>query len=103
MDLDQEIKDELQEQSVLGVRRAQIQLATLFMQIGDELRTDFICRDLKTERLTRIDRICQLLISEDNPQYWEITDRGVNFSYLAPERRRYLTPLLKRLTATDAN
>jgi hypothetical protein len=97
MDLDQEIKNELQEHSVLGVRRAQIQLATLFMQIGDERRTDFICRDLKTEQPARIRRLCEALADEQNPQYWEITDRGVNFSYLVPDRRRFLGPLLERL------
>lgn len=99
LELDQEIREEYQEDSLLGVRRSQIQLATLFLARGDEARVNRIVADLKGERTSRLSRIREGLEAEDRPQYWELTDRGANFSYLDPERRRYLRPLFERLGA----
>jgi hypothetical protein len=90
LDLDQEIKTETQEESLLGVRRAQLQLATLFANNGDEARAKRVCRDLAGERMLRLERLRRELESENRPYYWEFTDRHVNFHYLAPERRALL-------------
>ena len=90
LDLDQEIRSETQEQSLLGVRRAQIQLATLFAVRGDATRAQRLCADLAGERMARLERIRRELESENRPHYWEFTDRGVNFGYLPPERRGQL-------------
>jgi hypothetical protein len=98
LELDQEIKEERQEDSLLGVRRSQIQLATLFLKLGDEARVARIVADLKEERLSRLKRLKEGLLAEDRPQYWELTDRGANFHYLDPERRQYLEPLFERLS-----
>ncbi len=97
LDLDQEIREEMQEDSLLGVRRSQIQLVTLFMARGDDARVARIVEDLKGERMSRLRRLKTQLESEERPQYWELTDRGSNFRYLAPERRRYLEPLFEAL------
>jgi hypothetical protein len=97
LELDQEIKEEGQEASLLGVRRAQIQLATYFLQRGEQPRADRIIEDLRTERLERLERLRVGLLSDDREQFWELTDRGANFSYLAPERRPYLEPLFEAL------
>lgn len=97
LELDHEIKEESQEESLLGVRRSQIQLATLFLQLGDDPRAERIVEDLRGERLSRLQRLRQALEAENRAQYWELTDRGANFQYLAPERRRYLEPLFQRL------
>ncbi|MEM8769918.1 MAG: hypothetical protein AAGE43_20975, partial [Pseudomonadota bacterium] len=97
LDLDQEIREEMQEDSLLGVRRSQIQLVTLFMARGDEVRVARIVEDLKGERVSRLRRLKAQLEAEERPQYWELTDRGSNFRYLAPERRRYLEPLFAAL------
>jgi hypothetical protein len=67
------------------------------MQRGDEDRVERIVEDLKEERIGRLQRLRQGLETEDRPQYWELTDRGSNFSYLPPDRRRYLGPLFARL------
>jgi hypothetical protein len=97
LELDEEIKEEKQEDSLLGVRRSQIQLATLFLERGDEPRVERIVADLKGERSSRLQRLRQQLETEDRPQYWELIDRGSNFSYLPPERRQYLEPLFAAL------
>ena len=92
-----EIKNESQEESLLGVRRAQLQLATLFAERGDERRVQVIADDLKTEQPRRLRHLHRLLIEEERPQYWEFTDRGVNFAYLPPERRGYLAAIYERI------
>jgi hypothetical protein len=99
LELDLEIREESHEDSLLGVRRSQIKLATLFMQLGDEVRVDRIVQDLKEERIGRLRRVKQGLETEDRSQYWELTDRGANFGYLEPERRQYLDPLFEKLQA----
>jgi len=90
LDLDQEVRSETQEESLLGVRRAQLQLATLFSVRGDETRARRVCRDLAGERMPRLERLRKELEAEQRPHYWEFTDRGLNFGYLPPERRARL-------------
>lgn len=90
LELDQEIKEEFQEDSLLGVRRSQIQLAAFLLEHGDEERVRRICRDMTGEKPHRLDYLRQLFLSENRPQYWEFTDRGVNFSYLEPQLRPHL-------------
>ena len=74
----------------LGVRIAQIQLATFFLVRGEEAPARRIAADLATERRDLLLSAREELEHEVSPQYWEITDRGANFSYLPPERRAML-------------
>lgn len=97
LDLDEEIREEKQEDSLLGVRRSQIQLATLFLARGDNDRVARIVADLKGERINRLQRLRLQLETEERAQYWELIDRGSNFTYLPPERRQYLAPLYEQL------
>ena len=90
LDLDQEIKSDTQEPSLIGVRRAQLQLATLFADRRDEARARRICADLAGERLVRLERLRRELESETRQYFWEFTERHVNFRYLPPERRAML-------------
>jgi hypothetical protein len=78
-------------ENLLGVRRAQIQLATFFLARGDEAPARRIAADLATERPALLQTARAELEHEMSPQYWEITDRGANFAYLPPERRMKLT------------
>ena len=97
LDLDEEIREEKQEDSLLGIRRSQIQLATLFLARGDTARVARIVEDLKGERSSRLTRLRAQLESEDRAQYWELIDRGSNFRYLPEDRRQYLAPLFEQL------
>ncbi len=75
-----------------GVRRAQVQLATFFLERGDEARARRIFADMENEPAASLEAIRDELLGEDRPQYWEFTDRGVNFSYLPPARRDLVAP-----------
>ncbi len=60
----------------LGVRRAQMQLATFFLARGEEAPARRIAADLATERRGLLLTAREELEREVSPQYWEITDRG---------------------------
>ena len=90
LDVDKESGSQAQEASLLGVRRAQVQLATLFLVRGEDERAKRVCEDLKHERRERLIQIRDELMAEDRPRFWEFTDRGVNFAYLPPKQRAKL-------------
>jgi len=90
LDVDREPESPEQEERLRGVRRAQVQLATFFLARGDEPRARRIFEDMKDERRERLAAVRDELVAEERAQYWEFTDRGVNFSYLPPERRAHL-------------
>ncbi len=98
--LDQESESPEQETRLRGVRRAQVQLATLFLLRGDEPRARRIFHDMRNERPERLSSVREELLSETRPQYREFTDRGVNFSYLSPERRACLDDFFAWFVAT---
>ena len=97
LELDQEIREESHEESLLGVRRSQIQLATLFLERGDRERAQRIANDLAGERRERLERLRQRLESDDRANYWELVDRGRNFRWLDPARRSHLDTLFREL------
>jgi len=74
----------------LRVRRVQVQLGTFFLAVGDAPRVARIRADLAGERAERLRAIWRDLEAETDAEYWEFTDRGVNFAYLPPERRALL-------------
>ena len=90
LQVDREPESAEQEERLRGVRRAQVQLATFFLARDDEPSARRIFEDMKQERPERLAAVRQELLAEERAQYWEFTDRGVNFSYLPPERRAHL-------------
>ncbi|MDH3429756.1 MAG: DUF2254 domain-containing protein [Gammaproteobacteria bacterium] len=101
LELDREIKKESDEVSLLGIRRAQIQLAAFFLDRGDESRARRIANDLMVEKPERVKQVREMLMSEERPHYWEITDRGINFSYLDPQLRRHVDTVLDWARSRD--
>jgi hypothetical protein len=66
------------------VRKAQLQLATLFSVRNDEKRARRICRDRRRAHAPLL-RLKKELEAETRPHYWEFTERGLNFAFLAPD------------------
>lgn len=95
LQLDQEIRSETHADSLLSVRRAQMKLAAFFMASGDGERVARIVDDLKDEKIERLEAIRDALLKEERSQYYEFTDRGVNFSYLVPELRPHVNEVLE--------
>ena len=87
LQVDRESDSVEQETRLLGVRRAQVQLATFLLVRGDTKRARSVFDDMADEKAERLISIREELLAEVEPLYWELTDRGVNFAYLPPERR----------------
>jgi hypothetical protein len=91
LDVDREPRGEVQEASLRGVRKAQVQAATFFLSQGEEKIARRIFRDMRSEDPDRLEGIRQEMAATHDPEYWEISDRGANFDYLPPEQHRYLS------------
>ncbi len=90
LSVDKESESASQEPSLHGVRRVQVQLAACLLERGDEARARRIFGDLAGERPGRLRAVRAELLAPQPQDYWEITDRGINFAWLPPERRRYV-------------
>jgi Predicted membrane protein (DUF2254) len=90
LEVDKEAEGEQQEQSLRGVRKAQIKMATFFLLSGDFENSRLIYEDMKHEPVDRILSIKNELIAVESKDFWEVIDRGENFDYLNPERRSLL-------------
>lgn len=79
-----------QEKALIGVRKAQVKLATYYMVCGEEARARAIAEDMRDEARDRLRQIRRQLEAIESKDFWEIIDRGDNFEYMPPEQRRCL-------------
>jgi hypothetical protein len=87
LELDQHPEGEVQERSLRGVRKAQVKLASHFLEQGDEGPARRVFDDMRSEPPERLASIRDELLAIESPDFWEITDRGVNLDYVPPARR----------------
>ena len=90
LQVDKESESEIQEVSLRGVRKAQVKLATYYLKHGAEDWAREIFQDMEPERRDRLASIRDELLNVQSSEFWEISDRGVNFDYLEPERKQQL-------------
>ena len=88
--VDKESEGAVQEQSLRGVRKAQVKLATFFLLNEDSERAREVHRDMAGEDRQRLASIRDELNAVQAPEYWEITDRGSNFDYVPLERKVHM-------------
>jgi len=88
--VDKESEGAVQEQSLRGVRKAQVKLATFFLlhERADLARQ--VWQDMAHEDHARLASIRAELHAVRAPEYWEIIDRGTNFDFVPMERRPHL-------------
>jgi len=91
------------EERLLPVRRIQVQLATFFLERGDEPSARRIFAAMERERPERLAAIRSELSGDVKARYWEFNDRGVNFRYVSPERRAKLPEFFSWFGATPAH
>jgi hypothetical protein len=75
------------EKTLRGVRKAQVKLATFYLLRGAEAEARIIHRDMQHERPARLASIRAELLGITAKDFWEVTDRGVNFDYLDEARK----------------
>lgn len=90
LDREPEGDGKAQEASLRGVRKAQIKLATHYLARGHLPPARRIYEDMRGERRERLHNIRQELEGIVEAEYWEVSDRGLNFEWLPPERRAEL-------------
>jgi hypothetical protein len=49
-----------------------------------------ICNDMRSEPGPRLESIRDALMAVVNPEFWEVSDRGINFEWLDAERRPHV-------------
>jgi hypothetical protein len=97
LEVDKEAETHAQEQTLRGVRKAQVKLATFYMAKNALTHADRICADMRGEKPERMASIRAELGSVNEKVFWEVTDRGVNFDYLEPTRKEKLDEFFARV------
>jgi hypothetical protein len=87
LELDQSVLARSQEKGLLGVRKAQVKLASYYLLTGQEEKARTICRDMEGEPRERLLVIRQQLESVTSKDFWEIIDRGRNFEFMPADQR----------------
>jgi len=90
LEVDKQPETEEQEQSLRGVRKAQIKLATFYLDRGAEELARRVWRDMEHESAERMLSIREEMRAVTDEDFWEVIDRGYNFDYLTPSRREQL-------------
>jgi len=90
LDVDKLPENEAQEQSLRGVRKAQVKLATYYLMHGQEDLARIVWKDMEHERPERMQSIREEMLAVTDSDFWEVIDRGHNFDYLDPNRREQL-------------
>jgi hypothetical protein len=81
---------EVQEASLRGVRKAQLKLATYYLEAGRDDLARRIFEDMRSEPADRLSSIRDELMAVESKDFWEVSDRGGNFEYLSRERKAKL-------------
>jgi hypothetical protein len=90
--VDREYEGEEQpfEESLRGVRKAQVKLAVHYLSASREDLARIVFDDMANESRVRLSSIKQEMTSVTEKYFWEIVDRGVNLDYIPPHQRRHL-------------
>ncbi|HEY5959436.1 MAG TPA: DUF2254 family protein [Polyangiaceae bacterium] len=90
LQLDQPLRRGSDEPALLGIRKAQVKLATFYLARAQLGKAKLICDDMRHEPFERLATIRSALESVTNKDFWEIIDRGRNFEYMPEAQRRTL-------------
>lgn len=86
LDVDKEAETKAEERALRGVRKAQVRLATCYLAAGAPDKARVIFEDMRHEDRGRLESIRGELRAVTQKDFWEVTDRGINFDYLDPSR-----------------
>ncbi|MBW2278110.1 MAG: DUF2254 domain-containing protein, partial [Deltaproteobacteria bacterium] len=91
------------EASLRGVHKAQIKLATYYLTHDAVDLARVIFDDMRAELPSRLTSIREELAGITSREFWEISDRGVNFDYLEPEQREALKQFFAWFAEVDGS
>jgi hypothetical protein len=91
LEVDKEAETSAEEKTLRGVRKAQVKLAAFYLLRGAETQARIIFRDMVHERPARLASIRTELLGIAAKDFWEVTDRGINFDFLDDTRKATLS------------
>jgi hypothetical protein len=95
--VDKEAETGAEESTLRGVRKAQIKLATFYLAKGAGSHAERLCADMRGEKPERMASLRLELLAVSNREFWEVTDRGVNFDFLDEGRKEKLDEFFARV------
>jgi hypothetical protein len=99
LDVDKLSDAHQEEQALRGVRKAQIRLGTFYLANGGADHAERIVTDMRREKPERLASIRAELLAVTDEEFWEVTDRGVNFDYLDQARKEKLDDFFARVAS----
>jgi hypothetical protein len=90
LEVDKEAETSSEEKTLRGVRKAQVKLAAFYLLRGARREARIIHRDMRHELPARLASIRTELLGISSKDFWEVTDRGVNFDFLDDARKATL-------------
>jgi hypothetical protein len=90
LEVDREADSKTDDKALRGVRKAQVKLATYYLVHGADGYAQRISDDMRSESPERLSSIRAEMLRIHAKDFWEVTDRGVNFDYLDDSRREKL-------------
>jgi hypothetical protein len=88
--LDRPLRASSQESALLGIRKAQVKLAAYYLAGAETAKARRIADDMANESKARLKSVRDSLESVVSKEFWEISDRGRNFEYMAAPQRATL-------------
>lgn len=82
---------------VAMVAKAKILLGGFFVEAGQTEEADRVRKNLSNAPAAELAKVGQDLLEVQERCYWEVTDRQVNFEWMAPERREKVRAFLDSL------
>ncbi len=90
LEVDKEAETSAEEKALRGVRKAQVRLATYYLRHGADQHARTIHKDMLHETPERLASIRAELVAIVSKEFWEVTDRGINFDYLDTTQKEQL-------------
>ncbi len=95
LELDKPPETESEEIGLRGVRKSQAILAAFYLENNEEELARRIFDDMAYEPRERLISIRDEILGVEKERFWEITDRWVNFDYIPPKRKQFLTEFFR--------
>lgn len=102
LELDRPLRTQSQESALVGVRKAQVKLASFYLLQGHQESARLIAEDMAHEPRGRLRAIHEALSSVTTKDFWEIIDRGRNFEFMPADQRAQLSTFFSWLKIDDS-
>ncbi|NUP12187.1 MAG: DUF2254 domain-containing protein [Polyangiaceae bacterium] len=101
LEIDRPDMEHAHDVALKGVRKAQVKLASYYLEAGADDRVTVILNDMASESRERLRAIRDELFRVESKDFWEIIDRGRNFEFMPEGQRRAMISFFGRFEGLD--